>query len=172
METTFLYPRIIQGGMGMFVSDPRLARAVAMCGQQGTLSGVGLEKALVRMLQLGDLDGSIRRALSHFPFQNIVKNILERYFVEGGIKDGTRPKNAPVFTVNPSSILISLNVCANFAFVWLAKEGHSGRISINYLEKIAMPHIYAITGAMLAGVNCITMGAGIPYQIPGVITAT
>lgn len=169
METTPQSARIIQGGMGMFVSGPRMARAVSMEGQLGTLSGVCLDKALVRKLQSGDLDGNLRRALSHFPFPTFAENVLKEYFVEGGIPKGKAFKNAPVFTVNPPPLLISLTVCANFAFVWLAKEGHQNPVSINYLEKVAMPHVFAITGAILAGVDYITMGAGIPLQIPGVI---
>jgi NAD(P)H-dependent flavin oxidoreductase YrpB (nitropropane dioxygenase family) len=62
--TTPVYPKIIQGGMGMFVSGPKLARAVAMSGEQGTLSGVCLEKALARKLQTGDPGGHLRRALA------------------------------------------------------------------------------------------------------------
>ena len=171
METTQKLPRIIQGGMGMFVSGPRLARAVAICGQQGTVSGVCLEKALVRILQSGDGGGHLRRALSAFPFPAVAEKIIKVFFVEGGIPAGKPIKNAPVFTINPSPLLMALAVCANFAFVWLAKEGHSGRVSINYLEKVALPHLYSITGALLAGVDFVTMGAGIPLQIPAVLDA-
>lgn len=170
METKWS-PEIIQGGMGMFVSGPRLARAVSMCGQQGTLSGVCLERAMTHILQLGDQGGHLRRALSHFPFPDDAQKVLKLFFVQGGIPKGKAFRDAPIFNVNPSKLLITLTVCANFAFVWLAKEGHSGRISINYLEKIAMPHVYSITGAILAGVDFITMGAGIPLQIPSVIDA-
>ena len=76
-----------------------------------------------------------------------------------------------MFNTDPPDLLISTVVCANYAYVWLAKEGHKNPVSINYLEKVAMPHIYAITGAMLAGVDFITMGAGIPLQIPEVMNA-
>ena len=53
--------------------------------------------------------------------------------------------------------------------MWLAKEGHKNPISINFLEKVAMPHLYAVTGAMLAGVDFITVGAGLPFQFPKVM---
>ena len=42
---------------------------------------------------------------------------------------------------------------------------------INFLEKIQMPNVVSIFGAMLAGVDYIIMGAGIPREIPGVIDA-
>lgn len=163
------YPQIIQGGMGVNISDWNLARTVSLLGQQGTISGVALEKILVIVLQRGDVGGHFRRALSHFPFPNIVQEVLDKYFVDGGIAEGAKIKKAPLFTVEPSAFLIGLTVCANYTWVWLAKEGHANPVSINFLEKIAMPHLYAIFGAMLAGVDFITMGAGIPIQVPEVI---
>lgn len=169
METN--YPKIIQGGMGIYISSPHLARTVSMLGQQGTVSGVTLERILVRMLQNGDLDGRMRRALAHFPFPHISEEVVNAFFVEGGIPKGKTIKGIPFFSLYPSEILIKTVICANFVFAWLAKEGHSNPVSINYLEKVSMPHIYAITGAMLAGIDIITIGAGIPIKIPAVINA-
>jgi nitronate monooxygenase len=60
-------------------------------------------------------------------------------------------------------------VLANFTEVFLAKEGHLGRVGINFLEKIQMPTLASIYGAMLAQVDYILMGAGIPRSIPGVL---
>jgi len=164
-------PKIIQGGMGVNISSWPLAQAVSRLGQQGTISGVALERIMARILQRGDPGGHIRRALSSFPFQDIANRVVSRYFVQGGISKTVPFKKVPIFTVNMPRRLIELIICASFAFVWLAKEGHSNEISINYMEKVAMPHLYAITGAMLAGVDCITMGAGIPLQVPAVINA-
>jgi len=155
--------------MGVNISDWRLAKIVSKLGQQGTVSGVALEKVMVIMLQMGDLGGHLRRALASFPFPHISQKVLREYFVEGGSPDGTVLKRAPFFTAKPSEMLASATVCANYAFVWLAKEGHTGLVSINFLEKIAMPHLWAIFGAMLAGVDFVSMGAGIPLQVPGVI---
>jgi len=164
-------PKIIQGGMGVGISGWLLARTVSMLGQLGTVSGVIYERVFARMLQMGDPGGHLRRALSHFPFPEHAEIVLKAFFVEGGKSEDTDFKPVSVFTINPPDLLISLTVCANFALVWLAKEGHENLISINWLEKVAMSHVYAITGAMLAGVDYITMGAGIPRQIPGVINA-
>ncbi len=60
---------------------------------------------------------------------------------------------------------------SNFVEVFLAKEGHKNPVGINYLEKVQMPHLYSIYGAMLAGVGYVLMGAGIPLHIPGVLDA-
>ncbi|MCX6024551.1 MAG: nitronate monooxygenase, partial [Chloroflexi bacterium] len=59
--------------------------------------------------------------------------------------------------------------CGNFVEVWLAKEGHSHPIGANFLEKVQLPRLFELYGAMLAGVDYILMGAGIPTQIPGIL---
>lgn len=164
-----LVPKIRQGGMGVNISGWHLAQTVSMLGQRGTISGVALERLMTRILQKGDPSGDIRRALSHFPFPEIAEKVINLYFVEGGIPKGKAYKPVPFFSVQPSRLLINLTICANFAWVWLAKENNPNPICVNYLEKIAMPHIYAITGAMLASVDEVTMGAGIPLQIPKVL---
>ena len=71
--------------MGVGVSGWRLARAVSLAGQLGVVSGVGLDTVIARRLQLGDQGGHIRRALASFPYRGIVKEVLDRYFVAGGI---------------------------------------------------------------------------------------
>jgi len=164
-------PHIIQGGMGVNISSWQLARTVSMLGQQGTISGTALEIVVAYILSMGDMGGHVRRALSQFPFPSVAESVLKNFFIEGGLKEGERPPVVPVWTVTPSRRLIELTICANYAIVYLAKERHDGIVSINYLEKIAMPHIYAITGAMLAHVDVITMGAGLPFEIPSVINA-
>lgn len=58
--------KLIQGGMGVYVSHWRLARAVAMQRAgitAGTVSGTALDVVYVRLLQLGDPGGHARRAL-------------------------------------------------------------------------------------------------------------
>ena len=162
---------IIQGGMGIRISPPSLAKICSCNGALGTVSCVGAERLLARILQSGDPGGHYRRALEHFPFQDVVECILAEYFVEGGIYEDWEFKKVPAFSLQPRRDLIELAVAASFAFVWLAKEGHNNPISVNYLEKIQIPHIYHLTGAMLAGIDFVTMGAGIPLQIPGVLDA-
>ena len=164
-------PKIIQGGMGVYISTPFLANACSQAGALGTVSCVTAERLLPRILQSGDPDGHYRRALEHFPFPEVAERILKTYFIEGGISSNNKFKRIPAFSMQPRKDLIELAVAASFSFVWLAKEGHSGPISVNYLEKVQIPHIYHITGAMLAGVDFVTMGAGITLQIPAVLDA-
>lgn len=161
--------KIISGGMGVGVSSPRLASVVSKMGGLGTLSGVAADRWLAIMLQHGDPDGKIRKALSNFPFRQTVERILKIFFIEGGKSPDQDYKVLPVFTFKTPKILIDLTVCANFVLVMLAKEVCAAPVNMNYLEKIQMPHVYSFTGAMMAGVDYITMGAGIPLQVPGVL---
>lgn len=158
--------------MGVYISTPFLAR---LCSMQktvlGTVSCVAAEHVMTRILQAGDPEGHFRRALAQFPFPEISENILKKYFVKDGIPKGKKFKPAGALNLRPSPDLIKLMIVASFAFVWLAKEGHSEPISVNYLEKIQIPHIYHLTGAMLGGVDYVTMGAGITLQIPSVLDA-
>lgn len=164
-----LHPTLIQGGMGVGVSLWPLARAVGLTGQLGVVSGTALGLVLARRLQDGDEGGHLRRALAAFPYPEMARRILERYFVPGGIGPGAHYRSVPVPAVEASSRSLELTVVSNFAEVFLAKEGHDGPIGINYLEKIQLPTLPSIFGAMLAGVDYVLMGAGIPRAIPGIL---
>jgi len=162
---------VIQGGMGIYISTPFFAKVCSVAGALGTVSGAGAERVLARVLQLGDPGGHYRRALEHFPFPQVAERIIAKYFVEGGKPKDQDFKRVPAFSLTPTRDLIALTVAASFAFVWFAKEGHDNPVSVNYLEKIQIPHVYHLTGAILAGVDYVTMGAGITLQIPGVLDA-
>jgi NAD(P)H-dependent flavin oxidoreductase YrpB (nitropropane dioxygenase family) len=54
-------PVVIKGGMGVAVSDWRLARAVAHLGQLGVVSGTALDVVHARRLGDGDPGGHLRR---------------------------------------------------------------------------------------------------------------
>jgi nitronate monooxygenase len=163
------HPQIIQGGMGAGVSDWRLARAVSQTGQLGVVSGTALGAILGRRLQVGDPDGQMRHALAHFPVPGVAEKILADYFIPGGKPADAPFKLSPMPGLNSSPDFVALTVAANFAEVFLAKEGHAGVVGINFLEKIQFPTLPSIFGAMLAGVDYVLMGAGIPRAIPGVL---
>ena len=167
-----MLPKIIQGGMGAGVSNWRLANAVARLGQMGVVSGTALDVIVSRRLQDGDDGGHMRRAIAHFPFREMAGRVLARHFVEGGRPAGTPYRAIPMFArTGTSRDLIELCIVANFAEVWLAREGHDGPIGINYLEKIALPVLPSMYGSMLAGVTAVLMGAGIPIRAPGILDA-
>jgi len=161
--------RILQGGMGAGVSDWRLARAVGESGEIGVVSGTAMDVILVRRLQNGDADGQMRKALAAFPVREIAERIIKTYFIEGGKEESAPYKQIEMYTMTPSRELQELTVTANFCEVFLAKEGHSNPIGINLMEKVILPNLSSIYGAMLAGVDYIVMGAGIPREIPAVL---
>lgn len=164
-------PVIIQGGMGVGVSGWRLAREVSRAGHLGVISGTAMDAVLSRTLQNGDPGGHYRRALAHFPSRSMAERVLEKYFIEGGRDENTPYRPMPKLTLNTARAGQELMVVGNFAEVWLAKEGHGGVVGANCLEKIQMATPTALLGAMLAGVDFILMGAGIPREIPGFLRA-
>jgi NAD(P)H-dependent flavin oxidoreductase YrpB (nitropropane dioxygenase family) len=164
-------PVVIQGGMGVGVSSWRLARAVARTGQLGVVSGVALDVTLARRLQHGDEGGHIRQALAHFPVPQVAQSVLDRYFVPGGLPAGRPLRPVPRLGLRPRRQAQQLTVVANFVEVFLAKHGHDGPVGVNYLERIQLATPAAVYGAMLAGVDYVLMGAGLPTEIPGLLDA-
>ncbi len=176
------HPRIIQGGMGIGVSDWKLANSVAAQGALGVVSGTALDSVLARRLEQGDQGGHMRRGLAAFPDRTVADRILATWFRPDGTPETHDFSVLPMRTVgsadspvnDPATIfgndeLDALTVVANFVEVYLAKEGHSGVVGINFLEKVQLPNPAAIYGAMLAGVDYVLMGAGIPLEIPGLL---
>jgi len=157
--------------MGVGVSNWRLAQAVSKIGQLGVVSGTALDAVFVRRLADGDQGGHMRRGLDAFPFQEMAKRIWQEYFVQGGKSAGAPYKALPMHQKTDSRKLVELCMVSNFVEVFLAREGHDNPVGINYLEKVQIPHLPSIYGAMLAGVGYVLMGAGIPLHIPGVLDA-
>lgn len=161
--------KIIQGGMGLGISDWRLARAVSLRKQLGVVSGTALDLIFVRRLQLGDPGGHMRRGLAAFPDADIAQRIIDRYYVPEGKAEDQPFAGKPLVGHEPSRTLQELLIAANFVEVFLAKEGHDGLVGINFLHKIQAPLLPSLYGAMLAGVDVVIVGAGIPLQVPTII---
>lgn len=155
--------------MGAGVSNWRLARAVSKLGHLGVVSGTALDVILARRLQQGDLSGELREALRNFPIPGVAERVLKQYFIPGGKAPNQPFKPIPLPTQNPTAAAQELTVLSNFTEVFLAKQGHAGPVGINYLHKIQMPTLASLFGAMLACVDYVLMGAGIPMEIPGVL---
>ena len=162
-------PTIIQGGMGVGVSAWRLARAVSRAGQLGVVSGTGLDLVLTRRLQLGDPGGHIRRALELFPISGIAERILQRYYIPGGKPAG------PALSLEAAAGRRTQPAVGGASRRQQLCRGVScqgrpcGLVGINYLEKIQLPLLPSVYGAMLAGVDFVLMGAGIPKSVPGIL---
>lgn len=154
--------------MGVGVSDWRLARAVAMQGQLGVVAGTALATTFARRLQLGDPGGHLRRAVERFPAPDLATRVFDRYYQAS--RPGGKPfKRHPLPAMRMPRSLLELTVVAGFAEVYLARESHDGSIGVNLLEKIQLPTLATLFGCMLAGVDYVLMGAGIPRAIPQVL---
>jgi NAD(P)H-dependent flavin oxidoreductase YrpB (nitropropane dioxygenase family) len=169
MNTTSTLPPIIQGGMGVAVSDWRLANAVARTGQLGVVSGTGLDTVFVRRLQDGDRGGHMRRAMARFPIRRAVDEAMHRYFRPEGRVPGEPYILLPLLRQVVSRARNEIVMLSAFVEVFLAKEGHDEPVGINLLAKVQLPTLPTLYGAMLAGVGYVLMGAGIPREIPGVL---
>ena len=166
MRSTSSYPTIIQGGMGIAVSSWQLAKEVSIAGELGVISGTAIDSVVARRLQDGDLTGDIRRAMAAYPHQETIKEIMDRFFIEGGREDGKPYLDVPKLSIKGNLFSNKLLAVASFVEVWLAKEGHNGLIGMNILEKIQLAIPAQLYGAMLADVDYILIGAGIPAQVP------
>lgn len=164
MDSTF---NIIQGGMGADVSSWELARSVSMERQLGVISSTAIDHVVVHRLQRGC--PHYHSAVLAFPNKDVSKRILEKYYVEGGIGESEVVKRIPMSSVTMSVELLELIIVSNFATVYLAKKGHNNPVGINLLTKIPIPILPSLYGAMIADVDVVIMGAGIPYEIPAIL---
>ncbi len=170
--------QLIQGGMGVGVSTWRLARAVAVAGEKlhkavlGVVSGTGLSDIMIHRLQEGDPD-TIRVLTDYDPV--LASELIDVYGSHVSWPKGLRRRMPPKpeVLVNGTQAmkahLTRLTVAAAFVEVSLAKAGHGGPIGINILEKLQLMHLPVLLGAMLAGVDYVLAGAGIPHQIPALL---
>jgi len=155
--------------MGVGISRWPLARAVASSGQLGVVSGTALDVVHARCLADGDPGGHLRRAYATFPDPEVVQRVLHRYYRCPPRGSSDPYPSVPRFTVQPGPALRELTILANYAEVWLARDGHDGPVGINLLEKVQLPTVFALYGAMLAHVDAVLMGAGIPSAIPALL---
>lgn len=163
------HPQIIQGGMGVAISNWQLANAVSRTGQMGVVSGTGVAMIMLARLMDGDPGNHMQRALAHFPVPELAQRIIEKYYAPAGLKERQPYKRLPMWSLKPAPELVQITVMANFVEVWLAKEGHTQPVGINLLEKVQMPNMASLYGAMLAGVDYVIIGAGVPIQIPPIL---
>ena len=161
-------PWLIQGGMGIAISGWPLARAVARAGQLGVVSGTAIDNVFVRRLQDDGVDEDLQRILDSFPVPSVVERVVERF---------ARAKRLPTEPYRTLTMLTHRNVefsqdvlvLASFVEVALAKLGHDGTVGINLLTKVQIPTVATLYGAMLANVDYVLMGAGVPTHVPGLL---
>jgi NAD(P)H-dependent flavin oxidoreductase YrpB (nitropropane dioxygenase family) len=155
--------------MGVAVSNWMLARAVSKRGQLGVVSGTALDTVFTRRLQDGDPGGHMRRAMSAFPIHGVAERALSKFYLPYGRAADQPYRLLPMYRQHVSRERQQLTMLANFVEVFLAKEGHSNPVGINLLTKVQLPTLPSLYGAMLAGVDYVLMGAGIPREVPGAL---
>lgn len=162
-------PIIVQGGMGVGASSWQLARAVADLGQFGVVSGTAVAVTVARRLAEGDPGGHVRAALAAFPVPEIASRVRDRYYRAEPRAHGARFPGVARPVLQPARKDLELLVVANFVEITMAKAGTDGRIGVNFLEKIQLPTLPSLYGAVLAGADAVLMGAGIPAHIPALL---
>jgi NAD(P)H-dependent flavin oxidoreductase YrpB (nitropropane dioxygenase family) len=115
-------PLIIQGGMGAGVSNWMLARAVALKGQLGVVSGTVIDTIIVRRLQDGDGGGHVRRAMAKFPMPDVSAEVLRRYFRPEGRKPGEPYRLLPMYRQSTNALRQRITMLAAFVEVYRRKD--------------------------------------------------
>jgi NAD(P)H-dependent flavin oxidoreductase YrpB (nitropropane dioxygenase family) len=156
-------PCIIQGGMGIAVSSWRLARSVAELGEIGVVSATAIDSVVIRELQDGDPNGRLR-VLETYPDREIVEFLRDRFYLPEGRPEGAAYKLLPLHRFRPTVQSQRVLSAATFSEVVLAKEGHEGYVGINLLCELKRYTLPCLYGAMLANVDAVMMGAGIPLE--------
>lgn len=156
--------------MGIAISTWPLARAVAKEGQLGVISGTAIDTVHARILQDGDKDGALRSAYAKFPVPEIAKRVLDRWFTPGGKPANAPYRLLPIFNEKRNREIDEITALSCFGEVELAHNGNpNAPVGINLLDKIHIPQLACLYGAMLAGVDYVLMGAGIPRHVPGIL---
>ena len=149
--------------MGIGVSSWRLARRVAQLGEIGVVSGTAIDTVMVRELQDGDPHDR-RAALRAYPDQEIVDYLLDRFYIGGG-KPADQPyRLLPIHRFKGKVRSQRILSAATFSEVHLAKQGHDGIVGLNLLGKLKRYTLACLYGSMLAGVDRVFIGAGIPTE--------
>ncbi|MHB8379871.1 MAG: nitronate monooxygenase [Acidimicrobiales bacterium] len=161
-------PWLIQGGMGIAISGWTLARAVAGAGQLGVVSGTAIDNVFVRRLQEYGVDPELQTVLDQFPLQSAVDEVVT-HFASRRRRASESFRNLAMLTHQSTDRSIDIVVLAAFVEVALAKMGHDGDVGINLLTKVQIPTAATLCGAILAGVDYVVMGAGVPTHIPDVL---
>ena len=154
--------------MGIAISGWPLARAVARAGQLGVVSGTAIDSVFVRRLQDQGIDESLQAVLDRFPVPSVVHEVVEQ-FATTRRSAGAPYRNIAMLTHRSVQRSHDLLVLAAYVEVALAKQGHDGVVGINLLTKVQIPTVPTLYGAILAGVDYVVMGAGVPTNIPGIL---
>ena len=95
--------------MGVAVSNWILAKATALRGQLGVVSGTGIDTVLVRRLQDGDAGGHMRRAMRSFPIPGVSDAVMAEHFRPAGREGGKTGTTNGYFSPRDFDILAGID---------------------------------------------------------------
>jgi NAD(P)H-dependent flavin oxidoreductase YrpB (nitropropane dioxygenase family) len=157
-------PRLIQAGMGIHISSARLANETSRLGALGVVSGAALRHVVIEDVRAGE-EEAIEIART-FPVALYVDELLT--FALGGAR---HTHAVPVDTPDSrhKARPRRLSAIAAYVEVMRAKRGHRGKVGINVMWKCTLTVLPTIYGAMLAGVDALLCGAGVPMELPDIV---
>jgi NAD(P)H-dependent flavin oxidoreductase YrpB (nitropropane dioxygenase family) len=109
--------------------------------------------------------------MARFPVHGVAEEVLRQYFRPDGTPPGAPYRLVPMYRHVVSHARERFSMLAAFVEVDLAREGHDGVVGLNLLTKAMVSNLALLYGAMLAGVDYVLMGAGIPREIPAALDA-
>lgn len=158
-------PRLIQAGMGVRISSSKLARETSRLGAVGVVSSVGLRHVIIEEIRSGDRE-AIELA-GTFPIARYIDDLLA--FAPGGKKHTAA---VPLDHPDPSKgeLPKRLSAIAAYVEVLRSRSGHDGMVGINVMWKCSLTVLPSLYGAMLAGVDMLLCGAGVPMELPDIVS--
>lgn len=163
MKGRLQFPRLFQAGMGAGVSRYWLSRKAARLGALGIVSSVGLRTIIVEAVRRGDKQ--VIAMAKTFPFAQHRDELLS--FASGGFRHRRAVPQDGYGDVG--KLAARLTVISTFIEVSLAKKGHHGKIGINVMWKLSTSVLPTILGALLAGVDALICGAGVPMELEEIV---
>lgn len=157
-------PQLIQAGMGAHISCGQLANETARLGALGVVSGIGLRHIIIEEIKAGD--ALALELAESFPLRRYVDELLA--YAPGGSKY-KRPVPMDVPDEAKGALPKRLSAICAYIEVMRAKRGHRGVVGINVMWKCALTALPTIYGAMLAGVDALLCGAGVPMELPDIV---
>ncbi len=171
--------RVVCGGMGVDISGWKLAGEVARLGGVGTISATGQGDVLARRLtQLRrDPDNHelqlVKDSLETFPNPSMVDRVLDKYHEHVSSEDTGERRYRPTQQPRIGALEAEmLQVLGTYVQADLAKRRAGGRglVAVNTLGKIPRMVAPSAIGAILAGADVFVQGAGVPDQVPQLLT--
>jgi nitronate monooxygenase len=137
------FPKIIQGGMGVGVSNWRLANAVSKTRPARRVSPARRSiHCLCAGSPMATLAGTCAADWMPFPFPRWPGASGRSTLFPAASPRRALSAAIPMHQRKDTRKVVELCIVSNFVEVFLAREGHKNPVGINFLEKVQMPHLW------------------------------